>query len=75
MIPDGFAIGDEQELWKKGVLDNLRITEVDLDLKEGKNTIEISAISPNFVLTKLVLFEKGKAPMDSYYRSNSAAMR
>ena len=66
MIPDGFAIGDEQELWKKGVLDNLRITEVDLDLKEGKNAIEISAISPNFVLTKLVLFEKGKAPMDSY---------
>ena len=66
MIPDGFAIGDEQELWKKGVLDNLRVTEVDLDLKEGKNTIEISAISPNFVLTKLVLFEKGKAPSDSY---------
>ena len=66
MIPDGFAIGDEQELWKKGVLDNLRITEVDLDLKEGKNTIEISAISPNFVFTKLVLFEKGKAPSDSY---------
>ena len=39
MIPDGFAIGDEQELWKKGVLDNLRITEVDLDLKEGTREI------------------------------------
>ena len=66
MIPEGFAVGDNQLIWKQGVLDNLRTTEVDLDLSEGKNTIGISAISPNFVLTKIVLFEKGKAPADSY---------
>lgn len=66
MIPEGFAVGDNQLIWKQGVLDNIRITEVGLDLKEGKNTIGISAISPNFVLVKLVLFEQGKAPMDSY---------
>ena len=66
MIPSGFAVGDNQLIWKQGVLYNIRITEVDLDLKEGKNTIGISAISPNFVLVKLVLFEQGKAPMDSY---------
>ena len=66
MIPDGFGVGDDQPLWKQGVLDNIRITEVGLDLKEGKNTIGIRAISPNFVLVKIVLFEEGKAPMDSY---------
>lgn len=66
MIPDGFGVGDDQPLWKQGVLDNIRITEVGLDLKEGKNKIGIRAISPNFVLVKLVLFEEGKAPMESY---------
>ncbi len=66
MIPEGFAVGDNQLIWKQGVLDNIRITEVGLDLKEGKNTIGIRAVSPNFVLMKLVLFEEGKAPMDSY---------
>ena len=65
-IRDGFAVGDGNDIWSKGVLDNLRTTEVEVDLNEGANTIDISAISPNFVLTKLVLFKEGNAPMDSY---------
>ncbi len=79
MIPEGFAVGDNQLIWKQGVLDNIRITEVGLDLKEGKNAIWIRAVSPNFVLVKLVLFEEGKAPMESYngptenYSSKSTA--
>ena len=66
MIPDGFAVGDGNDIWKQGVLDNSRTTEVELDLKAGRNTITIQAVDPNFVLTKLVLFETEKAPMDSY---------
>lgn len=66
MIRDGFAVGDGNFIWSDGVLRNLRETEVALDLKAGMNTIEITAISPNFVLTKLVLFPEGKPPMASY---------
>ncbi|MBO4927311.1 MAG: glycosyl hydrolase 115 family protein [Clostridiales bacterium] len=66
MIREGFAVGDGNDIWSQGVLDNLRVTEVDLDLKEGENTIEIRAISPNVALTKLVLFAYGETPMDSY---------
>ncbi|MBO4494304.1 MAG: glycosyl hydrolase 115 family protein [Clostridiales bacterium] len=65
-IKDGFAVGDGNDIWSAGVLNNLRTTEVVLDLVEGANTIDISAISPNFVLTKLVLFKEGHAPLDSY---------
>ncbi len=65
-IRDGFAVGDGNDIWSKGVLDNLRTTEVSLDLQKGPNTIDITAISPNFVLEKLVLFKEGRAPMDSY---------
>lgn len=66
MIRDGFAVGDGNDIWSDGVLRNLRVTEISLELKAGLNTIDISAIDPNFVLTKIVLFQEGKAPMTSY---------
>ena len=65
-IREGFAVGDGNDIWSAGVLDNLRTTEVALELLSGSNTIEVTAQSPNFVLAKLVLFEEGKAPLDSY---------
>ncbi|MBP5492118.1 MAG: glycosyl hydrolase 115 family protein [Clostridiales bacterium] len=65
-IREGFAVGDGNALWSAGVLDNLRTTEVTLALQAGKNTIDITALSPNFVLTKLVLFEERNKPLDSY---------
>ena len=55
MIPDGFEVGDEKESWAKGVLDNMRTADVTLDLKKGENVITISALSPGFVLTKIVI--------------------
>ena len=66
MIRDGFAVGDGNDIWSDGVLRNLRETEVTLDLKAGLNTIDITAIDPNFVLTKLVLYREGQLPMASY---------
>ncbi|MBR5976105.1 MAG: glycosyl hydrolase 115 family protein [Clostridiales bacterium] len=65
-IREGFAVGDGNDIWSEGVLDNLRATEVTLDLKAGSNDIDITALSPNFVLVKLVLFERGNEPEDSY---------
>ena len=66
MIREGFAVGDGNEIWMKGVLDNMRTTAVPVDLKKGENTIDISAISPNFVLMKMVLFKEGEVPEKSY---------
>ena len=66
MIREGFAVGDGNDIWMQGVLDNVRITEVLVELKAGLNTISISAVSPNFVVTKLVLFKQGELPMASY---------
>ena len=65
-IREGFAVGDGNDIWSQGVLDNLRTTDVGLDLAVGRNTIDITALSPNFALTRIVLFEQGKEPMASY---------
>ena len=65
-IREGFAVGDGNDIWSEGVLNNLRTTEVSLDLKAGSNDIDITALSPNFVLSKVVLYLSGDAPMDSY---------
>lgn len=66
MIREGFAVGDGNAIWSEGVLDNLRTTDVVISLDKGVNTIDIAAISPNFVLLKLVLFKEDMPPMKSY---------
>ncbi len=66
MIPEGFAIGDGQEFWGEGVLSNIRQKDITLDLKEGINEITIGALSPGFVLEKLVIRPEGKEPAYSY---------
>lgn len=66
MIREGFAVGDGNDIWSDGVLRNLRLTEVTLDLKAGLNNIDITAIDPNFVLIKLVIYQAEQAPMPSY---------
>lgn len=67
LIPEGFAVGDGNELWAQGVLDNIRKTPVNLKLREGLNVLTISAISPGFVLEKLVIYQKDEEPQDSYF--------
>ena len=66
MIREGFSVGDGNAIWSEGVLDNLRTTDVVISLDKGVNTIDIAAISPNFVLLKLVLFKEDMPPMKSY---------
>ena len=65
-LPEGFKVGDNQLNWAKGVLDNIRISETEVELKEGLNRITIYAVSPSFVLEKLLVFEKDNRPEDSY---------
>lgn len=65
-IPEGFRVGDGNDAWASGVLDNVRVTTVPVELKKGTNTVTIYAISPNFVLEKLVVFKEGEEPARSY---------
>ena len=54
-LPTAFKIGDRQDLWQKGVLDNIRIIKDKAHLVAGTNTISVSAISPRFVLQQMVI--------------------
>ncbi|MCQ2481944.1 MAG: glycosyl hydrolase 115 family protein [Clostridia bacterium] len=65
-IEEGFAVGDGNMLWQRGVLDNVRRTYAEVELKEGINTLTIHAVSPNFVLTKLIIYQEGTEINQSY---------
>ena len=65
-IPEGFRVGDGNDAWAAGVLDNIRETEVSVDLAAGVNTVTVYALSPNFVLEKLVIFAEREEPGRSY---------
>lgn len=54
-LPIAFKIGDRQDLWQKGVLDNIRIIKTTHELSKGENTIKVSSISPRFVLQSIVI--------------------
>ena len=55
MVSEDYAVGDGQECWEKGVIDNFRTKEIKLGLKKGDNDLRIGARSPGFVLEKIVI--------------------
>jgi len=66
MVPTDFRIGDGTDYWAKGVLDNIRVTDVVVELNKGVNTLSIFALGPCLVLEKLVIFPEGEEPVASY---------
>lgn len=52
--------------WAAGVLDNIRRQTSKVVCRSGLNTLRICAISPGFVLEKLVIYPAGKKPPESY---------
>ncbi|MRH41544.1 alpha-glucuronidase [Aquibacillus halophilus] len=62
--PEGYRVnGDE---WAEGVLDNIHRHSNRINCKAGLNTLRIYAVSPGFVLEKLVIYPEGKQPAKSY---------
>ncbi len=59
LIPDGFEVKDHNKPWETGVLANVRCTDFELDLKKGINELSIAALSPGFVLEKIVIARAG----------------
>ncbi|HEX7055972.1 MAG TPA: alpha-glucuronidase, partial [Bacilli bacterium] len=64
-IPPGYKVGESAE-WAAGVLDNIRRSKSEIICTERLNTLKIYAVSPGFVLEKLVIYPAGKKPPVSY---------
>ena len=65
-VPDGFEIRDGNRQWEQGVLDNMRRTDVLMELAGGMNELHVSAASPGFVLEKIVISPEGMDVPYSY---------
>lgn len=65
-LPEGFKVGDNQQAWSKGVLDNIRISATEHRLEKGVNEVSFKCLSPGFVLEKIVVYPKEYAPLPSY---------
>lgn len=66
-IPEGIKVGSESNaVWAAGVLDNIRRRSSEIACVSGLNTLRIYAVSPGFVLEKLVIYPAGKQPAASY---------
>lgn len=64
-VPEGFRAGDDYD-WGRGVLDNIRRHSSKVNCEAGLNTLTIYAVSPGFVLEKIVIYPAGKPPAESY---------
>ena len=69
-VSKGFVVGDDNDEWKRGVLDNIRICPSVHEFAAGLNTVRIHACDPGFVLQKLVIFKKDERPAKSYLGPN-----
>lgn len=56
VVDKNFAVGDNQEPWGTDVTNNIRVKSAYFDCKEGLNTLEVYAVTPNFVLEKIVMY-------------------
>lgn len=65
-IPQGQKVGEHNFEWSAGVLDNIRRHRSEISCNTGLNKVRIYAVSPGFVLEKLVIYPVGKKPAESY---------
>ncbi|MBN1647849.1 MAG: glycosyl hydrolase 115 family protein [Spirochaetales bacterium] len=54
-IPEGQKVGDEQAGWGQGVLANIRTHSSRIICSKGLNSLRVYAISPGFVLERIVM--------------------
>lgn len=67
LIADRYQAGEPGcTAWAQMVLNQIHITEEKIYCRRGMNTIRIFALTPGFVLEKIVVTEGGKKVPDSY---------
>ena len=65
-VPEGYRVGDGLDSWQNGVLENIRINQITINCKKGQNCITLQAMSPAFVLQKIVVSRKDSPLAASY---------
>lgn len=65
-VPEGYRVGDGLDSWQNGVLENIRVNQITIDCKKGQNCITLQALSPSFVLQKIVISRKDSPLAASY---------
>lgn len=65
IIPEEYIVG-ESDNWGVDVLNNIHRYCHRIECKAGLNTLRIYAVSPGYVLEKLVIYPEGKKPAASY---------
>ncbi|SEO44172.1 Glycosyl hydrolase family 115 [Amphibacillus marinus] len=64
VLPDGYQVNDHN--WGQGVLSNIHKHVIKIQADKGLNTLRIYAVSPGFVLEKLVIYPEANKPAASY---------
>ncbi|WP_026065297.1 hypothetical protein [Amphibacillus jilinensis] len=64
ILPDDYRVNGHT--WAEGVLNNIHKHVSTIKVKKGVNLLRIYAISPGFVLEKLVIYSKANKPKASY---------
>lgn len=65
-VPDTFTPGAGCREWSRGVLDNLRVAQTVVTVREGINDLYFYGADPGIVLDSLTLYPKGTKLPDSY---------
>ena len=61
-----FAVGDNQFTWGTDITNNIRISSVYADCKEGFNILRFYPVTPNIVLEKIVVHNANEPFPQSY---------
>ena len=62
----GQRVDDSDLTWSAGVLDNIRKHICHITCEKGVNRIRIYAVTPGFALEKLVVYQEGHKPAETY---------
>lgn len=66
VVEPGFAVGDNQFPWGTDITNNIRISTVYADCKNGLNTLKVYPVTPNVVLEKIVIHSADVKMPESY---------
>ena len=68
VLPDGYHVDGPH--WGVDVINNIRTTKTKITCEQGLNKLRIYAVSPGFVLEKLLIYPDGKKLANSYLGPN-----
>src|SRR5574344_6243 len=58
IVGKDFVVGDNQEPWSSNVINNIRIKTVKIKAQKGLNVLKVYAITPCFVLEKIIIHDE-----------------